>query len=148
MQIIVIFLFFVGTSNILLIVSSQNVSLTDVQLESQNGNTDFLEPISLYKKKSINATEYLYETKGFDPPDFPFKIVVNGYSEKANKINRLISTTLQLLDGPPPELLLNATSSNIMEGEPLLLNCTVNSLLPYTIEIQHERKPIKILQSK
>lgn len=73
---------------------------------------------------------------------------MNGYSEKGNQIRRIISTALQVLDGPPPEVFLNASNLNITEGEALHLQCKVHSLAPSTVWIQHEQTQLKELESK
>lgn len=75
-------------------------------------------------------------------------IQVNGYSEKGNRIKRLLSTSLNVLDGLPPEVLVNATNLNINEGESTALMCTVHSLVPCTVRIEHGEKLLKELQSK
>lgn len=73
---------------------------------------------------------------------------MNGYSEKGNQIRRIISTSLQVLDGPPPEVFFNATNLNVTEGEALNLQCKSHSLVPSTVWIQHEQTQLKELQSK
>ncbi|XP_055324358.1 hemicentin-1-like [Sitodiplosis mosellana] len=141
-----------GMPNILSIVSSEKVNLIEVHFQPQGENAENSKPIVLQlseRLQTTNTTNYFYETtEAFDPPnDFPFKILVNGYSEKGNLIRRIISTSLQVMDGLPPEIFLNATNVTINEGESLLLECTAHTLVPSTIWMQHEQKQLRELQS-
>lgn len=74
---------------------------------------------------------------------------VNGYNENGIQINRTISTTLQKLDGQPPDIFLNETTWNINEGADLILNCSASSVVPFEVSIQYGQKLLrKELQSK
>lgn len=67
---------------------------------------------------------------------------VNGYSEKGNQLRRIISTSLQALNGPPPKILLNETDVTIDEGDSLLIECMANSLVSSKIWIEHEHQQL------
>lgn len=66
---------YLGLSNILLIVSSDKINLTDVEFQSQDDSTESI-VLKLSERQSANITKYFYETETFDPPKFPFKILV------------------------------------------------------------------------
>lgn len=40
-------------------------------------------------------------------------------------------------------MFLNATNLNITEGDSTLLKCTIRSMVPFTVWIQHEQMPLK-----
>ncbi|XP_031619928.1 hemicentin-1-like [Contarinia nasturtii] len=133
-----------GLPNILTIVSSHKINLTEAHLQF-----DDAEPIilPLIEKQIENTIEFFYETAAFEPPKESFKILVTGYDEKMNPIKRMISTTVQELDGVPPKVTILETNTSVTEGETLFLKCNVQSLVPSTIRIYHNQKEVKRLKS-
>lgn len=68
---------------------------------------------------------------------------VIGYSDKGNQLRRIISTSLQALNGPPPEIFLNETDVIVDEGDPLLIECMLsNPSVPSKIWIEHEHQQL------
>lgn len=67
---------YLGFSNVLLIVSSGKINLTDVEFQSQDNSTELM-VLELIERQIANTTKYFYETETFDPPKFPFKIMVS-----------------------------------------------------------------------
>lgn len=130
----------------LTIISNERVNLSEVLLLPNDADKRILLPLN--KEKVSNEGEYLYETEAFNPPEFSFKILANGYNVNGTQLNRTISTTLRKLNGPPPEVILNTTNNIINEGETFLLRCTIHSMVPFLVRIQHEQKILKELQSK
>lgn len=67
---------YLGTQNILTIVSTEKVNLSEVHLLHHNSGQFKPLVLPLNDEKISNAAEYLYETDAFDPLDVPFKISV------------------------------------------------------------------------
>lgn len=145
------------------------MNLTEVHFLPQGLNADNSQLMILKlseKLQTTNETKYFFQTEIFVlPNEFTFKILVrknkrkfkkivilqqmkmsnfqvNGYSGKGNQLRRIISTSLQALNGPPPEILLNETDVTIVEGDSLLIECKSNSIVSSKIWIEYEQQQL------
>lgn len=65
-----------GTKNILTIVSTEKINISEVHLLPDYADQSKLVVLPLNDEILSNTGEYLYETDAFNPPEVPFRILV------------------------------------------------------------------------
>ncbi|XP_055546342.1 hemicentin-1-like [Wyeomyia smithii] len=109
-----------------------NVTIT-AHDTSETGAAAFKFTLPLVKTL-LEDSSIVYTTEAFKAPRQKFKISVTGKDVNGNPINRLISTAIQATGLSAPELSLDFTDTELLEGDILQINCRVESLLPVTAQ--------------
>ncbi|XP_053693670.1 hemicentin-1-like isoform X2 [Sabethes cyaneus] len=127
-------------ANILTIQPSQTDgfdTLSNVTITSHDtgdaGATSFKFTLPL-NKTLLEDSSTVYTTDAFRAPRQKFKITVAGKDVDGNRLDRLISTAIQAAGLSAPELSLDFTDTELLEGDELQINCRVESLSPVVVQ--------------
>lgn len=71
---------------------------------------------------------------------------MNGFDEANNPLQRLLSTTVQMLDKVPPIISMEMKQLKIIEGDPLFIKCKVLSAIPFEFVLRRDNYELKRLQ--
>ncbi|CAO1403089.1 unnamed protein product [Diamesa serratosioi] len=108
-------------------------------------NDDDIADASKRKRREINTrreirlkltriSENVYVTEPFDSPIEEFKVQLNGVDSNGNKVQRLVSTSLETVEPSAPEVSISTTKYEIERHEKLSLKCIVKSLIAVNIQ--------------
>lgn len=73
---------------------------------------------------------------------------VNGFDEMGNPLKRLITTMIQILDGPPPIVSIDKINLKVSGKDQLHIKCKVVSLTSCKIELKQGNEQLKSWNSK
>ncbi|XP_058823570.1 hemicentin-1-like [Topomyia yanbarensis] len=112
-------------------------NLTNVTIASHGNSepeeTSFKFTLPLEKTVLEDSTP-VFLTPTFKAPRQRFKISVSGQDNNGNPLARLISTAIQAAGLSAPELSLDFTDAELLEGDSVEINCRVESLSPVVVQ--------------
>ncbi|XP_019553970.3 hemicentin-1 [Aedes albopictus] len=129
-----------NSDNILTIQPSQpdlvqnlfHVTVTSHDPDTSDGTSfKFKLPLS---KATLNDTTPVFVTPTFQVPRQRFKVSVSGKDVDGNPMERLISTAIQAVGLTAPELSLDFTDVDLLEGDDFEINCRGESLVPVLMQ--------------
>ncbi|XP_062562795.1 hemicentin-1-like [Armigeres subalbatus] len=85
-------------------------------------------------KTALNDTTPIFMTPKFQAPRQRFKVSVSGNDVNGNPLDRLISTAIQSSGLSAPDLSLDLTDIDLLEGDDFAINCRAESLVPMLMQ--------------
>ncbi|EAT36338.1 AAEL011566-PA [Aedes aegypti] len=115
-----------------LVANLTHVTVTSHDPDNSDGTSfNFKLPIS---RTTLNDRTTVYVTSTFQAPRQKFKLSVSGKDAEGNPLERLISTAIQAVGLSAPELSLDFTDVDLLEGDDFEINCRGESLVPMLMQ--------------
>lgn len=115
-----------------LVANLTHVTVTSHDPDNSDGTSfNFKLPLS---RTTLNDRTTVYVTSTFQAPRQKFKLSVSGKDAEGNPLERLISTAIQAVGLSAPELSLDFTDVDLLEGDDFEINCRGESLVPMLMQ--------------
>ncbi|XP_058450901.1 hemicentin-1-like [Malaya genurostris] len=113
----------------------QNLTNVTIDSHGHNGPDDTSFKFTLPLEKTLlEDSSPVFLTPAFKAPRQKFKISVSGQDANGNPLARLISTAIQAAGLSAPELSLDLTDAELLEGDSIEINCHVESRSPAVVQ--------------